>query len=79
MMLDSVGKPRLVHKLVQRLLFTESKDVLRSFLRLHGLKMLKFWLLEWAMDMEIVQKVGLRNIWVKWTVEGITISCSILF
>jgi hypothetical protein len=61
-MLDSVGKSHLVLKLLLRLELTdasipEGKDVLRKFVRLHGLKMLKFWLGEWKNDPEILIKV----------------------
>lgn len=61
-MLDSVGKSHLVLKLLLRLESTdastpEGKDVLRKFVRLHGLKMLKFWLGEWKNDPEILIKV----------------------
>jgi hypothetical protein len=61
-MLDSVGKSHLVLKLLHRLELTdadtrEGKDVLKKFVRLHGLKMLKFWLGEWKNDTEILSKV----------------------
>ncbi|KAI7871635.1 hypothetical protein BDF14DRAFT_1878475 [Spinellus fusiger] len=61
-MLDSVGKAHLVNKLLRRLELTNpdssrGKDVLRQFVRFHGLKMLKFWLGEWKSDEEIVKKV----------------------
>lgn len=61
-MLDSVGKSHLVNKLLHRLELTnaetpEGKDVLKKFVRLHGLKMLKFWLGEWKNDAEILSKV----------------------
>ncbi|KAL7321889.1 hypothetical protein PS15m_001612 [Mucor circinelloides] len=61
-MLDSVGKSHLVLKLLLRLELTDSdtpqgKDVLKKFVRLHGLKMLKFWLSEWKNDNVILLKV----------------------
>lgn len=61
-MLDSVGKSHLVVKLLLRLELTdkdspEGRDVLKKFVRLHGLKMLKFWLSEWKNDPEILIKV----------------------
>ncbi|KAK4513210.1 uncharacterized protein ATC70_013005 [Mucor velutinosus] len=61
-MLDSVGKSHLVLKLLLRLELTDSdtpqgKDVLKKFVRLHGLKMLKFWLGEWKSDPVILLKV----------------------
>lgn len=61
-MLDSVGKSHLVLKLLLRLELTDKnstqgRDVLRKFVRLHGLKMLKFWLSEWKNDPEILIKV----------------------
>ncbi|KAI7898484.1 uncharacterized protein BX663DRAFT_443046 [Cokeromyces recurvatus] len=56
-MLDSVGKPHLVLKLLYRLQITDSKEILKTFLRLHGLKMLKFWLGEWKQNQEILVKV----------------------
>ncbi|KAI8347651.1 hypothetical protein BD560DRAFT_410925 [Blakeslea trispora] len=61
-MLDSVGKSHLVIKLLQRLELTdvsspEGKEVLKKFVRLHGLKMLKFWLGEWKSDSAILIKV----------------------
>ncbi|KAI8099759.1 uncharacterized protein BX664DRAFT_377482 [Halteromyces radiatus] len=61
-MLDSKGKPKLVIRLLRTLELTNSnsslgKDVLRRFVHLHGLKMLKCWLTEWKSDEEIVQKV----------------------
>lgn len=61
-MLDSVGKSHLVLKLLLRLELTDSdtpqgKDVLKKFVRLHSLKMLKFWLGEWKNDNEILIKV----------------------
>ncbi|KAI8641442.1 hypothetical protein BD408DRAFT_418044 [Parasitella parasitica] len=61
-MLDSVGKSHLVLKLLLRLKLTESdttqgKDVLKKFVHLHGLKMLKFWLGEWKNNNEILIKV----------------------
>ncbi|KAI8883833.1 hypothetical protein K501DRAFT_248988 [Backusella circina FSU 941] len=60
-MLDSVGKSHLVIKLLLRLELTSSseqgKDVLRKFIQLHGLKMLKFWLGEWKKDINILKKV----------------------
>ncbi|KAG2230298.1 hypothetical protein INT48_001064 [Thamnidium elegans] len=61
-MLDSVGKSHLVLKLLLRLELTDKnstqgKEVLKKFVRLHGLKMLKFWLSEWKNDAEILIKV----------------------
>ncbi|KAL0077930.1 hypothetical protein J3Q64DRAFT_1766961 [Phycomyces blakesleeanus] len=61
-MLDSVGKPRLVNRLLHRLELTNpdnsvGREVLKNFVRLHGLKMLKFWLGEWKGDEEIVKSV----------------------
>ncbi|KAG0176944.1 histone methyltransferase set2 [Apophysomyces sp. BC1034] len=61
-MLDSVGKAPLVNKLLHRLELTSpntmrGKEILKTFIRLHGLKMLKFWLGEWKNDNEIVMKV----------------------
>ncbi|KAI8967227.1 hypothetical protein BDF20DRAFT_840312 [Mycotypha africana] len=56
-MLDSVGKSHLVLKLLLRLELTEKKDVLKTFVRLHGLKMLKFWLGEWKKNDDILMKV----------------------
>ncbi|CAO3639002.1 unnamed protein product [Mucor hiemalis] len=61
-MLDSVGKSHLVLKLLLRLELTDvntsqGRDVLRKFVRLHGLKMLKFWLGEWKNDSKILIKV----------------------
>ncbi|KAI8377796.1 uncharacterized protein BYT42DRAFT_357888 [Radiomyces spectabilis] len=61
-MLDSVGKTHLVNKLLHRLELTNDesslgKEVFKKFVRLHGLKMLKFWLGEWKNDPEIVLKV----------------------
>lgn len=61
-MLDSVGKSHLVIKLLLRLELTDKnstqgRDILRKFVRLHGLKMLKFWLSEWKNDPEILIKV----------------------
>jgi hypothetical protein len=61
-MLDSVGKSHLVLKLLLRLELTDAetpqgKDILKKFVRLHGLKMLKFWLGEWKNDTEILIKV----------------------
>ncbi|KAI9030141.1 hypothetical protein CLU79DRAFT_425502 [Phycomyces nitens] len=61
-MLDSVGKAHLVNKLLRRLELTNpnssrGKEVLKQFVWLHGLKMLKFWLGEWKNDRDIVKKV----------------------
>ncbi|GAA5809198.1 hypothetical protein MFLAVUS_002603 [Mucor flavus] len=61
-MLDSVGKSHLVLKLLLRLELTDKnstqgREVLKKFVRLHGLKMLKFWLSEWKNDAEILIKV----------------------
>lgn len=61
-MLDSVGKSHLVLKLLLRLQLTDAetpqgKDILKKFVRLHGLKMLKFWLGEWKNDTDILIKV----------------------
>ncbi|KAI7868641.1 hypothetical protein BDF14DRAFT_1724451 [Spinellus fusiger] len=61
-MLDSVGKAHLVNRLLLRLELTNpdnsmGREVLRNFVRLHGLKMLKFWLGEWKGDHAIVAKV----------------------
>lgn len=67
-MLNSVGKPKLVNKLLVRLLMTntnntQGRDILKTIVKLHGLKMLKFWLGEWKHDESIVTKVQilLRN------------------
>ncbi|KAI8972717.1 hypothetical protein BDB01DRAFT_455123 [Pilobolus umbonatus] len=61
-MLDSVGKSHLVLKLLLRLELTNAdstkgKEILRKFIRLHGLKMLKFWLSEWKNEKELLLKV----------------------
>jgi hypothetical protein len=61
-MLNSVGKPRAVNKLLMRLKATnpnnsKGRDILRTIIRLHGLKMLKFWLGEWKHNQVIVKKV----------------------
>jgi hypothetical protein len=60
-MLDSVGKSHLVLNLLLRLELTSASehgnDVLRKFVQLHGLKMLKFWLGEWKKDTNILKKV----------------------
>lgn len=61
-MLDSVGKSRLVIKLLHRLELidkdtTLGKEIFRKFIHLHGLKMLKFWLGEWKNDKEILIRV----------------------
>ncbi|KAI8343265.1 hypothetical protein BC941DRAFT_448086 [Chlamydoabsidia padenii] len=61
-MLDSKCKPKLVKRLLRTLELTNSnttlgKECLKSFVRLHGLTMLKSWLTEWKMDDEIVEKV----------------------
>ncbi|KAI8085783.1 uncharacterized protein B0P05DRAFT_533685 [Gilbertella persicaria] len=61
-MLDSVGKSHFVLQLLQRLELTdantpEGKEILKKFVRLHGLKMLKFWLGEWKNDNVILLKV----------------------
>ncbi|KAI8884269.1 hypothetical protein K501DRAFT_218017 [Backusella circina FSU 941] len=60
-MLDSVGKSHLVNKLLLRLELTndtpQGNEILKKFIRLHGLKMLKFWLSEWKNDKEIIKKV----------------------
>lgn len=62
-MLNSVGKPRLVNKLLMRLKATNpnnsvGREVLKTIVRLHGLKMLKFWLGEWKNNEIIVKKVS---------------------
>lgn len=62
-MLNSVGKPRLVNKLLIRLLMTNvenshGREILKMIVRLHGLKMLKFWLGEWKHNEPIVLKVS---------------------
>lgn len=62
-MLDSKGKPKLVKRLLRTLELTNSnttlgKECLKSFVRLHGLTMLKSWLTEWKMDDEIVEKAS---------------------
>lgn len=61
-MLNSVGKPRLVNKLLARLLMnnnsSQGKDILKMIVRLHGLKMLKFWLGEWKQNEFIITKVS---------------------
>jgi hypothetical protein len=61
-MLNSVGKPRLVNKLLMRLKMTNvdnshGREILKMIVRLHGLKMLKFWLGEWKNNEIIVLKV----------------------
>jgi hypothetical protein len=61
-MLGSVGKAKLVEKLLYRLEMTDSttsngREILKKFVRLHGLKMLKFWLGEWKNESDIVKKV----------------------
>ncbi|KAI9319832.1 hypothetical protein BX666DRAFT_1853288, partial [Dichotomocladium elegans] len=61
-MIDSVGTVELVGKLLRTLEVTaaelpNSKDVLKLFVRFHGLKMLKIWLGEWKHDQEIIEKV----------------------
>ncbi|KAI8877244.1 hypothetical protein K501DRAFT_260728 [Backusella circina FSU 941] len=61
-MLNSVGKPRLVNKLLMRLKATNpnnslGREVLKTIVRLHGLKMLKFWLGEWKNNEIVVKKV----------------------
>lgn len=61
-MLDSVGKSHLVMRLLHRLELTDKdtslgREIFRRFIRLHGLKMLKFWLGEWKNDREIVTRV----------------------
>ncbi|KAI9247168.1 hypothetical protein BDA99DRAFT_526274 [Phascolomyces articulosus] len=55
-MLDSVGKMHLVNKLLHSLVLT-SKDVLKKFVRLHGLRLLKLWLGEWKNHDDIIEKV----------------------
>ncbi|KAI9244516.1 hypothetical protein EDC94DRAFT_530853, partial [Helicostylum pulchrum] len=60
-MLNSVGKPRLVNKLLMRLKMTNvdnshGREILKMIVRLHGLKMLKFWLGEWKNNETIVLK-----------------------
>lgn len=66
-MLDSVGKSHLVNKLLLRLELTndtpQGNEILKKFIRLHGLKMLKFWLSEWKNDKEIIKKVSLMHIY----------------
>ncbi|KAI7902019.1 uncharacterized protein BX663DRAFT_456379 [Cokeromyces recurvatus] len=61
-MLNSVGKSRLVNKLLMRLQLTNvdnshGREIFKIILRLHGLKMLKFWLGEWKNDEMIVLRV----------------------
>ncbi|CAO3689709.1 unnamed protein product [Rhizopus stolonifer] len=61
-MLDSVGKSHLVMRLLHRLELTDKdtslgREIFRRFIRLHGLKMLKFWLGEWKNDSEILTRV----------------------
>jgi hypothetical protein len=61
-MLNSVGKPRLVNKLLMRLQMTNvdnshGREILKMIVRLHGLKMLKFWLGEWKNNEVIVLRV----------------------
>lgn len=63
-MLNSVGKPRMVNKLLMRLKMTNAdnshgREILKMIVRLHGLKMLKFWLGEWKNNETIVLKVFL--------------------
>lgn len=60
-MLNSVGKPKLVNKLLMRLKLTNpynsyGRDILKMIIRLHGLRMLKFWLGEWKHNDTIVYK-----------------------
>jgi hypothetical protein len=62
-MLGSVGKAKLVEKLLLKLELTDGRtsdgrEILKKFVRLHGLKMLKFWLGEWKNEKDIVKKVG---------------------
>lgn len=62
-MLNSVGKPRMVNKLLMRLKMTNvdnshGREILKMIVRLHGLKMLKFWLGEWKNNETIVLKVS---------------------
>lgn len=66
-MLNSVGKPRLVNKLLMRLQMTNvdnshGREILKMIVRLHGLKMLKFWLGEWKNNEMIVLRVSFPNI-----------------
>ncbi|CDH49359.1 histone-lysine n-methyltransferase [Lichtheimia corymbifera JMRC:FSU:9682] len=61
-MLDSIGNASLVNKLLDCLDLTNpensvGKEVLKRFVRLHGLKMLKCWLSEWKYNDEIIEKV----------------------
>ncbi|KAI8371190.1 hypothetical protein EDC96DRAFT_501749 [Choanephora cucurbitarum] len=61
-MLNSVGKPRLVNKLLMRLKMTNAenshgREILKMIVRLHGLKMFKFWLGEWKNNETIVLRV----------------------
>lgn len=60
-MLDSEGNVDLVNKLLETLQVTieekESKDVLKMFVRCHGLKMLKLWLGDWKANDSIIKKV----------------------
>lgn len=61
-MLNSVGKPRLVNKLLMRLQMTNvdnshGREIFKMIVRLHGLKMLKFWLGEWKNNEVIVLRV----------------------
>lgn len=60
-MLDSEGNVDLVNKLLETLEVTimakESKDVLKMFVRCHGLKMLKLWLGDWKSNDSIIKKV----------------------
>ncbi|KAI9314641.1 hypothetical protein BX666DRAFT_1862601 [Dichotomocladium elegans] len=61
-MLDSISNAALVNKLLDRLDLTNpensvGKEVLKRFVRLHGLKMLKCWLSEWKYNDNIILKV----------------------
>ncbi|KAI9254246.1 hypothetical protein BY458DRAFT_328323 [Sporodiniella umbellata] len=60
-MLNSVGNHRLVIKLLMRLKMTNpcnshGREILKMIIRLHGLRMLKFWLGEWKHNETIVYK-----------------------
>lgn len=60
-MLESGGKLPLVHRLLSRLELTlptaDAKLILREFIRLRGITLLKIWLSEWKAEQEIVLKI----------------------
>lgn len=61
-MLDSQGKLELVDKLLLTLELTlgaaeTPKEVKRTFVRLHGLRLIRLWLGEWKKNDDVVSKV----------------------